>query len=90
MKRFRSMQFAGGSFWRRATVLALMVCLVVATSPFVMAAKKKKEEAAKPTKSYTMPYMIVIVLVSVGLMTVARPGRRADKSEQKVKQQEEE
>ena len=58
------------------------------TSPLVLAAKKKKDEAAAPTKSYVVPYMIVIAIVSIGLMTVFRPSRRQDKPpDSKVKEE---
>jgi hypothetical protein len=66
---------------RLAVVALLIACLLVA-SP-ALAAKKKKEEKAAPTKSYTFPYMIVLMLVSVGLMTVCRPGRRKDRVDEK-------
>jgi len=64
---------------RRALPLVLVLCLLATAAPVALAKSKKKEDAAPPTKSYTIPYMIVIAVVSIGLMTVARPGRRADK-----------
>lgn len=63
-------------FYRFAPVV-LAAYLWLLTSPVALAAKKKAAEAA-PTKSYTMPYFIVIVLVGVGLMTVMRPSSRLD------------
>jgi hypothetical protein len=63
-------------FYRIAPVV-LAGYLWLLTSPLALAAKKKAVEAA-PTKSYTMPYLIVIVLVGVGLMTVMRPSSRLD------------
>jgi hypothetical protein len=73
----------------RAAPWVLSIYFWSLTSPLVLAAKKKKEEVA-PTKSYVVPYMIVIALVSIGLMTVFRPSRRQDKPpDQKVKEAEE-
>jgi uncharacterized membrane protein len=71
---------------RVAVVVLLVVCLLF-TSP-ALAAKKKKEEVAAPTKSYVLPYIIVLMLVSVGLMTVCRPGRRLDRVDEKKKSDE--
>jgi hypothetical protein len=61
----------------RFAPVVLAAYLWLLTSPVALAAKKKAVEAA-PTKSYTMPYLIVIVLVGVGLMTVMRPSSRLD------------
>lgn len=74
---------------RRALPLVLVLCVLATASPLALAKSKKKEEAAAPTKSYTVPYMIVIALVSIGLMTVARPSRRADKPPDKKLREEE-
>jgi hypothetical protein len=71
---------------RLAVVALLVVCLLFA-SP-ALAAKKKKEDAAPPKKSYVIPYMVVLMLVSVGLMTVCRPGRRKDRVDEKKKGEE--
>jgi predicted PurR-regulated permease PerM len=65
---------------RRFLPLAMAIYIAIASSPLVWAAKKKKEEAAAPTKSYVIPYMIVIAIMALGMMTVARPGRRLDKA----------
>jgi hypothetical protein len=72
---------------RIVVVAFLITCVALATPAF--AAKKKKEEAA-PTKSYVMPYMIVLMLVSVGLMTVCRPGSRKNPVEENQKKKKEE
>jgi len=69
---------------------ALLAVVFLLTSPTAMAAKKKKEEPAPETKSYVMPYMIVLTIVGVGLMTVCRPGNRADKANDMHKKDEEE
>ncbi len=61
----------------RFAPVVLAAYLWLLTSPVALAAKKKAVEAA-PTKSYTMPYFIVIMLVGVGLMTVMRPSNRLD------------
>jgi hypothetical protein len=73
-----------------------LACLVIASSFVLVPAdvawaktKKKKEEEVE-TKSYVVPYMIVISLVSVGIMTVCRPGSRLDKADDKKREKEEE
>jgi quinol-cytochrome oxidoreductase complex cytochrome b subunit len=74
------------SWYRRAArrlvvTLVILGCLVF-TPSLALAAKKKKEEEA-PTKSYVGAYMIVMMMVSVGLMTVCRPGKRKDRPDEK-------
>ena len=64
-----------GQLRRWAPVLAALY-IQFESSPLVWAAKKKKEEAGPAAKSYTLPYMIVIAVVALGLMTVLRPGKR--------------
>jgi hypothetical protein len=64
---------------RWAPVLAALY-VQFESSPLVWAAKKKKEEAGPAAKSYTLPYMIVIAVVALGLMTVLRPGKRMDEA----------
>lgn len=66
----------------RVAVVALLIVCLLFTSP-AMAAKKKKEDEGPPKKSYVFPYMIVLMVISVGLMTVCRPGRRKDRPDEK-------
>ena len=66
---------------RVVVTLVIFGCLVL-TPSLALAAKKKKEEEA-PTKSYVGAYMIVMMMVSVGLMTVCRPGKRKDRPDEK-------
>jgi hypothetical protein len=68
----------------RITVVAMLIVCLALASP-ALAAKKKKEDEAAPTKSYVVPYMIVLMLVSVGLMTVCRPGSRKNPVEENQK-----
>ena len=68
-------------------VLACFLCLVSSEPAWAKAKKKEVEEVE--TKSYVLPYLIVITMVSVGVMTVCRPSRRLDKAEEKVKKEEE-
>lgn len=77
MNSVRAVLTRGRHLIYRWAPVALAAYLWVLTSPLALAAKKKAAEAA-PTKSYTMPYFIVIVLVGVGLMTVMRPSSRLD------------
>lgn len=69
--------------------LASAIYFELASSPLVWAAKKKKDEVAAPTKSYVLPYMIVIAVMALGLMTALRPGKRADSPEDKRTDKEE-
>ncbi|HEY2894866.1 MAG TPA: hypothetical protein VGJ16_11650 [Pirellulales bacterium] len=73
----RSFQIVVGQLRRWAPILAALY-IQFESSPLVWAAKKKKEEAGPAAKSYTLPYMIVIAVVALGLMTVLRPGKRQD------------
>lgn len=68
----------------RLAIVALLIACLLLTSPVALAAKKKDEPAA-PTKSYVMPYFIVMMLVGVGLMTVCRPGSRKDRVDEKAR-----
>ena len=73
--------------WYRRTAQRVVVTLVILgclvfTPSLALAAKKKKEEEA-PTKSYVGAYLIVMMMVSVGLMTICRPGKRKDRPDEK-------
>jgi hypothetical protein len=83
--RYRTARVARGAY--RAALLAVLILGMLCTGPVAMAAKKEKEEAA-PTKSYVLPYFIVMVLLGAGLMTVCRPGTRKDKVDEKKPKQE--
>jgi hypothetical protein len=72
---------------RQAAGAALSVYFWSLGSPALAAAKKKVVEEAEK-KSYTMPYLIVIMLIGLGLMAICRPSRRADKPDEKVKKEE--
>lgn len=67
---------------RRAVTAALMLAMLLATPSAALAQKKKKQEEAAPQKSYVMPYMIVMMMISVGLMTVCRPGKRKERPDE--------
>ena len=77
MNSVRAILTQGRHLLYRFAPVVLAAYLWLLTSPVALAAKKKAVEAA-PTKSYTMPYFIVIMLVGVGLMTVMRPSSRLD------------
>jgi uncharacterized membrane protein (DUF485 family) len=89
MTRFQRMVARARQFAFRAAVVGLVAYFWLLTSPLVLAAGKKKAEAPAETKSYTMPYLIVIMVISMGLMTICRPSRRADKPEEKRRSEEE-
>jgi hypothetical protein len=67
---------------------AALAAIWLAASPLAYAAKKKVEEVAAPEKSYVMPYMIVLMVMGLGLMTICRPSSRADKVDDKYKKDE--
>ena len=77
-----------------AAAFKLWACAIVGavwwiSSPVALAwASKKKEAEEVVTKSYTMPYLIVIMVIALGLMAVCRPGSRVDKSEDQPKKKE--
>ncbi len=76
--------------------LRVLVCLLagctlcLVTSEVAWAKSKKKVEEVVETKSYVFPYILVISLVAVGVMTVCRPGGRLDKADDSKKKQDEE
>ena len=77
--------------WLRHTrwlALALALCLA---TPGVALAKGKKiaEKEAPATKSYVFPYMIVLAVLGLGVMTVCRPSKRLDKPNERIKDEEE-
>jgi len=84
--KFRTARIARRVY--RAALVAVLIIAMLFTAPVAMAAKKKKDEPA-PTKSYVLPYFIVMMLVGVGLMTVCRPGSRKDKVDEKKPNQAE-
>jgi uncharacterized membrane protein YdfJ with MMPL/SSD domain len=72
----------------RTLVVALAVAsLLVLTPSTALAQKKKKQEEAAPTKSYVASYFITIMMVSVGLMTICRPGKRKDRPDEKPEEE---
>jgi acyl dehydratase len=91
MKRISEMAPEQAPWYRRVAhgllLGALLIGCLLLTPATASAAKKKKEEEA-PTKSYVLPYMVVMMMVSVGLMTVCRPGKRKDRPDE-VKPEEE-
>jgi hypothetical protein len=74
---------------RQAVWVTMAVYFWSLGSPVLAAAKKKVVEEAEK-KSYTMPYLVVIMLIGMGLMAVCRPSSRADKPDEKFKKEEDE
>ncbi len=75
----------------RVLVCLLAGCALCLAMPDVAWAKtKKKVEEVVETKSYVFPYILVISLVAVGVMTVCRPGGRLDKSDDSKKKKDDE
>jgi hypothetical protein len=58
-------------------------------SPLALAAKKKAVVEVDQGKGYTLPYMFVIAILSLGLMAVLRPGRRFEKADDQMKTEKE-
>jgi hypothetical protein len=79
------------SSWKRlATCVALAGTLWLAGADVALGAPKKKAEApAEPTKSYTVPYALVLLMLGIGLMTVCRPTGRLEKVDDKLKKESE-
>jgi hypothetical protein len=66
---------------RRFVVIAavlLTLCMGAADQAWAKGKKAKEEEPAATGKSYIMPYGLVLMGITLGLMAVCRPGRRAD------------
>jgi hypothetical protein len=75
----------------RAYVLGLGVYFWTLMSPLVLAAKKKAAvQEVDQGKSYTLPYIYVIALLSLGLMAVLRPGARTEKGDAMHKKSDDE
>jgi hypothetical protein len=64
--------------YQHALFLALGGYLWLLDSPLAWAAKKKTEAPVEAGKSYTFPYIIVMAVMAVGLMTVLRPSKRLE------------
>lgn len=88
MTRFERIVARARGFAFQAAVVGLAAYFWLLTSPLVWAAAKKKAEAPVETKSYTMPYLIVIMVISMWLMTICRPSRRLDKPDEKLRKNE--
>ena len=74
---------------QRVAVL-LLVAMTVAlftTSP-AWAKPKKQEKEAPPSKSYVVPYMVVLAMIGVGLMAVCRPANRLEKPDDRMQKEE--
>jgi hypothetical protein len=72
------------SLIRKLAVGLLLGAFCCTLAPAALAKPKKKEEAAEvETKSYVLPYFIVIMMVAGGLMVVGRPSRRLDSVDDK-------
>jgi hypothetical protein len=76
---------AGTRLARRALPWVCAFCFWLETSPLAWAKGKKAEEVVE-TKSWVVPYMIVLAFVGLGLMTVLRPSTRAEKPPETAKQ----
>jgi hypothetical protein len=76
--------------FRLLACLALGCTLCLVTSEVAWAKSKKKVVEVVETKSYVFPYILVISLVAVGVMSVCRPGGRLDKSDDSKKEKDEE
>lgn len=77
------------SSWKRiATCITLIGAIWFSGADAALGAPKKKQDApAEPTKSYTVPYALVLALLGIGLMTVCRPTSRLEKVDDKLKKE---
>ncbi|MDZ4819137.1 MAG: hypothetical protein SGJ20_09215 [Planctomycetota bacterium] len=65
----------------RALLLLIVLCLSLADASVASAAPRSKKKVAEPvTKSYVMPYFLVGLSITLGLLVVCRSGGRADQS----------
>jgi hypothetical protein len=85
MNRIRQLMARASRLVRQAAPFATAFYLWLLTSEFAWAKAQKKVVEEVETKSYVMPYLVVIVLVAMGLMTVCRPSRRLDKLDDQIK-----
>lgn len=91
MNRLHTAQHRLLTRWLRAAgCLVMAICILLSSATPAAAQKKKKEVEAPPSKSYTVPYMIVLAMLGIGLMTVCRPSSRLEKASDKVKEEEKE
>jgi hypothetical protein len=74
---------------RLAVWLLVMTTVVLFTASPAWAKPKKQEQAAPPSKSYVVPYMLVLAMIGVGLMAVCRPANRLEKPDDRMQKEEE-
>lgn len=75
---------------RASRWLCVTLALWMALAGAALAQPKATEEAGPPSKSYVLPYVIVLTAVGIGLMVVLRPSSRADKIPDQPRDEEEE
>lgn len=73
---------------RLVRLIAIAVCISCVAPPSAMAQKRPGMNDAileeDTSKSYALPYGLVILGVTLGVLIIARPGTRADAPRQKV------
>jgi len=72
---------------RRVGLVLLLLCFWSAMGLPAMA-KHREEAPAKVEKGYAKEYGLVILAVALGVLTVCRPGKRADKPKDKIRDEE--
>ncbi|REK07482.1 MAG: hypothetical protein DWQ37_21355 [Planctomycetota bacterium] len=72
----------------RACGVALLALVVAVSMPATAEAQKKKKEEEAPTKSYVFPYILVMMITGLGLMTICRPSSRKERVDEKKKEEE--
>ena len=65
----------------RGAIMTLVVAGTLVSGSSDAYAQKKKEKEA-PKKSYVFAYTITMMMASLGLMTVCRPGKRKEKPDE--------
>jgi hypothetical protein len=75
----------------RAVLIAASAYFWLLMSPVALAAKKKAHvQEVDQGKGYTLSYMFVIAVLSLGLMAVLRPGRRLENVDEQIKKKDSE
>lgn len=86
---FRDINSLATRLWRAAAFAVLAAVLVLGSADTAWAQKKKKAVEVAPSKSYTLPYAVVIAVLGIGLMTVCRPTTRLEKASDRLQEKEE-
>ncbi len=65
-----------GNIWRHASIVSLITICWLGMCGVAFAQQKQEP----PGGSYVMPYILVLLVIALGLMSVLRPSRRRDRA----------